>query len=57
MEKEKEIEFEVTKAAGVLIAKALKAEMDFHRVNKCDIDATLVIEGVEFYLKIGTVEK
>ena len=57
MEKEKEIEVELTKKAGILLAKTLKAEMDFGGVNKIDIEATLVVEGVEFYLKIGTIEK
>lgn len=57
MEKEKEVEVELTKKAGILLAKTLKAEMDFNRVNKCDIEATLVVDGVEFYLKIGTTEK
>lgn len=57
MKKEKEPEFELTKKAGILLAKTLKSEMDFAGVNNIDIEATLEVDGVEVYLKIGTVKK
>ena len=57
MEKEKEAEFELTKKVGILFAKTFKAEMDFHMIVNCTLDATLMVEGVEIYLKIETVKK
>ena len=57
MEKEKEVELVLTKVAVELIAKTLKMEMNFHKLSKCNVEATMIVDGVEFYLKIGTVEK